>query len=101
MVVKNEVHTPSRDKASRMLRQAVARSAMDCHSSSVESVVSERTERTRSSLFVCVHLCLKEENTLSFVHTLENTVYLKSNTYKLHNKQVSTTSVCGKCPSYI
>lgn len=27
-----------------MLRQARARSAMDCHSSSVESVVSERTE---------------------------------------------------------
>lgn len=37
--------SPSRDSASRMLRQAVARSAMDCHSSSVESVVSERTER--------------------------------------------------------
>lgn len=35
--------SPSRDKASRMLRQAVARSAMDCHSSSVESVVSDRT----------------------------------------------------------
>lgn len=40
--------SPSRDKASRMPRQAVARSAMDCHSSSVESVVSERTERKRS-----------------------------------------------------
>lgn len=36
--------SPSRDRASRMLRQARARSAMDCHSSSVESVVSERTE---------------------------------------------------------
>lgn len=30
-----------------MLRQAVARSAMDCHSSSVESVVSERTDGDR------------------------------------------------------
>lgn len=28
-----------------MLRQAVARSEMDCHSSSVESAVSERTVR--------------------------------------------------------
>lgn len=37
--------SPSLDKASRMLRQAVARSAMDCHSSSVESAVSERTVR--------------------------------------------------------
>lgn len=35
--------SPSRDKASRMLRQAVAKSAMDCHSSSVESAVSDRT----------------------------------------------------------
>lgn len=41
--------SPSRDKASRMLRQAVARSAMDCHSSSVESVVSERTEEEERS----------------------------------------------------
>lgn len=36
--------SPSRDKASRMLRQAVAKSEMDCHSSSVESAVSDRTE---------------------------------------------------------
>lgn len=41
---------PSLERASRMLRQAVARSAMDCHSSSVESVVSERTERKRLML---------------------------------------------------
>lgn len=42
--------SPSRDKASRMLRQAVARSAMDCHSSSVESVVSDRTgNKTRGA----------------------------------------------------
>lgn len=39
--------SPSLDKASRMLRQAVARSEMDCHSSSVESVVSERTTREK------------------------------------------------------
>lgn len=39
--------SPSRDKASRMLRQAVARSEIDCHSSSVESVVSERTVTQR------------------------------------------------------
>ncbi|TNN72496.1 hypothetical protein EYF80_017272 [Liparis tanakae] len=36
--------------ASRMPRQAVAKSAMDCHSSSVDSVVSERTERKRFRL---------------------------------------------------
>lgn len=41
--------SPSRDKASKMLRQAVARSAMDCHSSSVESVVSDRTEKQRQT----------------------------------------------------
>lgn len=44
--------SPSRDKASRMLRQAVARSAMDCHSSSVESVVSDRTERALTYYFI-------------------------------------------------
>lgn len=66
--------SPSRDKASRMLRQAVARSAMDCHSSSVESVVSERTERKRSRLFIIIYLCLKQgeaiESKLSFALTL-------------------------------
>lgn len=46
--------SPSRDKASRMLRQAVARSAMDCHSSSVESVVSDRTERELTYYFFTV-----------------------------------------------
>lgn len=35
-----------------MLRQAVARSAMDCHSSSVESVVSERTDEEERSRFM-------------------------------------------------
>lgn len=44
--------SPSLDKASRMLRQAVARSAMDCHSSSVESVVSERTVRGANATFI-------------------------------------------------
>lgn len=44
--------SPSLDKASRMLRQAVARSAMDCHSSSVESVVSERTVTGDDATFI-------------------------------------------------
>lgn len=59
-------HTPSRDKASRMLLQAVARSEMDCHSSSDESAVSERTERQKkpfNNSNICANTLQPSEHT--------------------------------------
>lgn len=51
---------PSRDKASRIFLHAVARSEIDCHSSSDESAVSERTETQQIHLSIIRYRQIKQ-----------------------------------------